>query len=194
MKSLVFLSLLCAAPAFAEEEAAAQEVNWVSFAEQSATFLIFVGGLVYYMRKPMRSFFASRHEAVKHAVEEAQKAKADAEAKFAEYQKKMNALDQELADLRETMKRSAESERARMVSDAEDAKRRIERDTEAVIAMELDRARQALNIEAADLAVKMAQDILRREIKPEDQKRLANEFASELVNGSASKSSHKEAA
>ncbi len=194
MKSLVFLSLLCAAPAFAEEEAAAHEVNWVSFAEQSATFLIFVGGLVYYMRKPMRSFFASRHESVKHAVEEAQKAKAEAEAKFAEYQKKMNALDQELAELRETMKRSAESERARMVSDAEDAKRRIERDTEAVIAMELERARQALKIEAADLALKMAEDILRREINPEDQKRLANDFASELVNGSASKSSQKEAA
>lgn len=188
---LFFALLFAASPlsAHAEELMANEPVaehetreptNWLSFAMQSATFLIFAGGLVMLARKPMRVFFAERHASVKKAVEEAQAAKRAAEAKFAEYQKKMSELDSELEKLRDTMKANAEIERARLVSDAEAAKRRIERDTEAMITQELGRAREQLKAEAAELAVKMAEDILRREMKPEDQKHLVADYTASL--------------
>lgn len=154
--------------------------NWVSFGLQSATFVIFVVGLVMFAKKPMRAMFLQRHQDVKKAVEEAQAAKLAAEAKFAEYQKKMGALDSELEKLRGTMKANAEAERTRLVSEAEAAKKRIERDTEAMITQELGRAREQLKAEAAELAVKMAEDILRREMKPEDQKHLVADYTKTL--------------
>ena len=78
----------------------------------------------------------------------------------------MGALDTELENLRSTMKSNAEAERTRLVSEAEAAKKRIERDTETMITQELGRAREQLRAEAAELAVKMAEEILQREMKP----------------------------
>ena len=114
------------------------------------------------------------------AVQEAQAAKAAAEAKFAEYQKKMGDLDNELEKLRATMKVNAEAERTRLVSEAEAAKARIERDTEAMVAQELGRAREQLRGEAAELAVKMAEEILQREMKPADQQHLVADYTAAL--------------
>jgi F-type H+-transporting ATPase subunit b len=184
MKKLVFALLLAASPVAAQEEPVAEHgdvtVNWVSFGLQCATFAIFAVGLVLVAKKPLRTFFADRHTQLKKAVEEAQAAKHAAEAKFAEYQKKMSELDSELEKLRGTMKVNAEAERSRLVGEAEAAKKRIERDTETMIAQELGRAREQLRAEAAELAVKMAEEILHREMKPEDQKKLVADYTASL--------------
>jgi len=171
----------------ARHEAAEHAVNWTELALQGVTFAIFLAILYFGMRKPVQKFFLQRHELVKKAVTEAQKAVEDANAKAKEYARKMQDLDQELAALKATFAGQAAAEKARLLHDAEEAAKRVQKDAEIAIGAELQKAQEALRVEAADIAVKLAEDILRREIKPDDQKRLVDDFMKTLTAGAKQK-------
>jgi F-type H+-transporting ATPase subunit b len=168
-------------------EAGAHEINWFELIGQSFTFLCFVGLLVWKGGPAAKSFFLNRHESVKKAVEEAQRAKADAEAKAAEYTRKMADIEGELQKLKDTFASTAAAEKQRLLQEAEQTAKRIEKDTHALIQTELEKAQAALRADAADMAVKLAEDILRKEIKADDQKRLVNEFMQSLGKSSKQK-------
>ncbi len=156
-------------------------INWFELGGQTFTFLVFVGLLVWKGGPAARSFFLARHEQVRQAVEEAQRAKAEAERKAREYEAKMADIEGELEKLRRTFAGTAASEKQKLLDEAAETAKRIERDAQALIQTELEKAQAALRNEAADMAVKLAEDILRREIKADDQKRLIGEFVQSLT-------------
>lgn len=160
-------------------------LNTMELVGQTFTFLVFVVGLVVLTKKPLAALFQTRHETVKNAVEEAKRAKAAAEAKFAEYQKKMNELDAELASLRASVAKNAEAEKARLMDEAAATAKRIERDTEALIASELRRVEESLRQQASELAVGIAGEILKKEIKAEDHARLVKDYVGSLSGKSS---------
>lgn len=158
----------------------AHEINAWELGGQTFTFLVFVIGLVVLTRKSFRKLFLTRHETVKTAVEEAKRAKAEAEAKFAEYQKKMNELDAELGILRANVAKNAEAEKARLMEDADATAKRIARDTEALITSELRRAEEQLRTQASELAVALAGEILKKEMKADDHTRLVKDYVASI--------------
>ena len=78
------------------------------------------------------------------------------------------------------MQTSAAAEKQRLLQDAEETARRIAKDAESIIATELEKAQNELKKETVELALKLAEEILRREIKGDDQKRLVAEFTAIL--------------
>jgi F-type H+-transporting ATPase subunit b len=157
-------------------------IEWFYLGGQTFTFFVFVVGLYLLAKKPTQKFFLGRHEEVRTAVEEAQRAKADAEAKAREYETKMQDIGSELKKLAETFQAAAATEKQRLIEEAEHTAKRIAKDAEAVIATELEKAQAKLRQEAVEMALRMAEEILRREIKAEDQKRLVSEFTT-LLSG-----------
>jgi F-type H+-transporting ATPase subunit b len=185
-----FLSvLLTASLALASEHGGGHEgahhIDWYYLGGQIFTFFVFVIGLFVAGKKPITEFFAGRHTAVKAAVEEAQRAKQDALAKAAAYEQKMKDIDSEMKALADSFKASAAAEKQRLIEDAEAAAKRISKEAEAVISTELEKAQTKLRQDTADLALQLAEEILRRELKTEDQKRLVSEFTSRLATGTA---------
>ena len=168
-------------------EHAEHAVNWAELGMQFATFLMFLGVLWILLAKRVRAFYLSRHETVKKAVTEAQKAVEEANAKAKEYASKMADLDKELGQLKATFEGQAKAEKARLLEEAETAAKKVQKDAEVAIATELAKAQEQLRVEAADLAVKLAEEILRREIKPDDQKRLVDDFVKSLTQGQKQK-------
>ncbi|MCC6810006.1 MAG: ATP synthase F0 subunit B [Deltaproteobacteria bacterium] len=181
------LTFLLPALAFAAEHGgghgeAHHEISWYHLGGQFFTFFVFVIGLVAVAKKPIQKFFVSRHEAVKIAVEEAQRAKLDAEAKARHYEEKIKDIDAEMKKLAASMQTSAAAEKQRLLQDAEETARRIAKDAESIIATELEKAQNELKKETVEMALKLAEEILRREIKGDDQKRLVAEFT-EILSG-----------
>jgi len=187
-------SLFAARLGFAAEHAAAGHgeghhgsINWFEFGGQTFTFLCFVALIVWKGGPAVKKFFLNRHLEVKKAVEEAQRAKADALAKAAEYDRKMTDIEGELKKLRETFAITAETEKQKMLAEAEATANRIKSDTQALIQSELEKAQGQLRSDAADMAVKLATGILSREIKAEDQTRLVSEFMQALTKNATKK-------
>jgi ATP synthase F0 subunit b len=143
-----------------------------------AVFLIV---LIYIFRNKIRigQVFDNRASAIVKDLEQARHDKQEAERKLAEIESRLSRLDEEVAEIKlESERESArEAERIReaTAADAEKIRLTAEREVEGAVKA----ARNELRAFVAEQAVEMAESIIRREIKPEDEKRLLTKY----VNG-----------
>lgn len=137
--------------------------------------------LVYAVRTKVNPTLADKRKEMEAALKEAQKLKQEAEAKHAEYQSRLERLDQELASIRADMVKAGEAERDRIVSDAEQTAARIRKDTRFLIDQQMKQLRKDLREEAITAAIDSAQSLLTKSAGPSDQQRLADSYLARLV-------------
>ncbi|PLX99231.1 MAG: ATPase [Desulfuromonas sp.] len=145
-------------------------------------FVVMFGLLAYFVTKPFKRGMADRREAIEKSLEEARKAQAEAEAKFAEYDAKLAAANEEIEELTKAMRREAELERDSILANAKEMAAKIEEDADRNASLAVAKARSELRQEAAALAVSLAKDLLEKNFTADDQKRLVDEYI-EKVGG-----------
>lgn len=170
-----FALLAMAAPAMASEGGGANDLYW-----QVANFVLLISVLTFVLRVPVREFFVARRSSVKSDLDAAAQLLDEAEQRHTEWQRKMIDLDADLDTIRRESRERAEHERDRILEDATVSAERIKRDATAAVDQELRRARADLQREASDLAVELAEKILREQVVDSDRDRLADEFISQL--------------
>jgi len=147
--------------------------------------VLLIGVLVYFARKPVADFFADRRGRIQHELKTAADLQAGAEGRYAKWQRRLMDLESELAGIRETSRERAAAEREHILADAAAGAERIRRDALATVDQELRRARAQLRREAADLAVELAAEALRRQVTGADQDRLLDEFVAAIERAPA---------
>ncbi len=169
--------------AFPETASAAEEdVAWGVWLELGRLFnlALVIGILIWATRKPLGNFFSGRTRRIREQLEEALKARKDAEARLAEMEARMSRLDDELREIRHSAEMEAGLEYRRLVEAAEvEAEKTLERARTEIEGMTRT-ARQELKKQAAELAVKLAEESVREEISDADQERLMARFVDEL--------------
>ena len=119
---------------------------------------------------------ASRREGIEKALTEAKQAKADAEAKFAEYDQKLALATEEIEEISNAIRREGELEQKKIIESAREMAIKIEKDAENAAALEVAKARSELQREAVELAVTLAEDLLKKNFTKEDDARLIDEY------------------
>lgn len=165
------LSLL-AQPALASEGGG----GLMDFAFQTGNLLLLIGVLVYFGRKPIQKFFADRRNQIKGDLEEAAGLLEAAESRYADWQRKLIDLEQEMESIRSEGRRRAEEEGEAILAEAQAAAERIRRDAKTSVEQELRRAQVRLRTEAAEIATQMAEEILKQRVGDPDLQRLMDEF------------------
>jgi F-type H+-transporting ATPase subunit b len=181
---LVASSLLLAGlAAFPETVLAAEKgEKWGIWLSLGSLFnmLLVVGVLIWFVRKPLSDFFSSRSESIREQLAEAQKARADAEARLAEVQSRMSRLDDELKEIASAAEKDAQEEYKRLLARAEqDAEKIVERSRQEIEGMTRT-AQHALRLHAAELSVRLAEEKIQNEISGPDHERLFNRFVAKL--------------
>jgi len=143
---------------------------WFGLGLKFLNFAILVGILFYFLRKPVAQGLLDRREGIRKSLEEARQAKEEAEAKYQEYKARVANLEDEIRRLREDFRAEGERQRDRILTEAKQAAEAIRTHAEAAGANEVKRARDQLRSEVADLTVQMAEDLLAKAHRPEDQK------------------------
>ena len=169
-------------PAVAMAEAAEPGVL-ESLVYPALNLAILLAVLFYFGRKPIQSFFVERRGQIREELERAAKMKAEAEERYAQWQRRLVDLDTELESIRAAARERAEIERDRILTEAEAAAERVRADAHAAVEQELRRAREQLRREAADLAIELAAQRLREQITPADHDRLLDEFVTRIERG-----------
>lgn len=162
--------------------AEASENGWGLWFDAGRLFnlVLVVAVVVMATRKPLADFLAGRSESIREQLAEAQKARREAEAKLAEMEERMGRLDEELRAMRGEAERQAQEEYRRLEGQAErEAEKVLERAREEIAGMTR-AARIELQRHTAELAVKLAEDKIRREISEEDRTRLFAGFVERL--------------
>ena len=174
---LALAALLAPAAAQASEPAGESLVDIVL---KGLNLVLVFGLIAWYGREPIRRFFADRRQTISHDLGQAATLLQEAELKYAEWERRMAGIDAELAEIRREASERAEAERRRILAEAEASAERIRRDADAAAEQELRRARAELRAEAADLAVRLAGQLVSDRMTPADGEKLLDEFVTKL--------------
>jgi ATP synthase F0 subunit b len=141
---------------------------------------IFVILLVYFMRRPLGEAFRARREGIRRDLMRAQEERDAALAKLEEVEARLARLDAEVATVREQANREAEQERERIKRATEEESRKLREQAQREIESAGKAARQELRHYAAEQSVRLAEQMIRRDMHPEDDVRLVNLEIEEL--------------
>jgi len=157
------------------EAKAAREIYW-----KWANFALLVGGLWYLIQKYAPGYFNSRREQIRKGIDEAAKLKQEAEARSADMEKRMGALESELENLRREAHVYMQAEGERLRAETADHLAKIQRHAEQEVIALTNHARQELKAFGAQLAVDLAAERIRGQMTGEAQDSLVGRFVHDL--------------
>lgn len=165
----------------ASEGGAGAHLNWWDFFLRVLNVTILVVVLFKLAKKPVAGFFTSRREEIRNMLSELETRKREAEAKNAEYRAKLADLEGETRKIVDELIAEGESEKAKIIAGAEKQAEYIRQQARIAIQQEVKAAREKLQEEVANLSVAAAEEILRKNIQPNDQDRLIRDFMTRVV-------------
>jgi F-type H+-transporting ATPase subunit b len=142
---------------------------------QIVNFLILLFILQRLLYKPFLAKMAERTAAIKTALEQAQAAKAETARQLEENEARLRAAYAEAAAIREQALREAAEESRKHIAAAQAQARKLVDDTKAQLDAEIRRARDELRREVSDLAIAVAEKLVRRTLREEDHRRIVGE-------------------
>ncbi len=152
---------------------------WTEFS-RVINFLIVVVLLYFLLRKPLRRAMADRRERLVKAMGDAEESRAEAKRLLEEYTERTARLEQELSALRATAEEERRSLQGRILEEAREVTQRVMEQARLTIDQEAKKAEQRLKEKAASLALELAEEALKRELGPDDQRRFLKEYVSKL--------------
>jgi F-type H+-transporting ATPase subunit b len=141
---------------------------------------LFVGALVYILRRPVSDALRARREGIRRELMRAQEERDAANAKLEEVTARLSRLDEEVASVREQSRREAEEERERIRRATDEETEKLREQARREIESAGKAARHELRLFAAEQSVRLAEEMIRRDIRPEDDQRLVNRQVEEL--------------
>jgi F-type H+-transporting ATPase subunit b len=175
------LLILLPETAYAAAEGEA-ESPWATVA-RLLNFAILAGVLVYFLKSPLATYLVSRGTQIRKDLVTAAEMRASATAHLAEIEQKMKALPAELDSLKRQGAEDVKAEQARMTHAAAAERQRLIEQMRREIDMRLRVARRDLTAHAAELAVSVAEERIKRTITPDDQVRLVDRYTAQLRAG-----------
>lgn len=142
--------------------------------------LVFVGLMVYFLRRPIIGAFRGRQESIRSELMHAEEERAAAEARLQEVEGRLARLDTEIEGIRANAQREAAEEQARVERATEAEIKKIREQARREIESAAKAARAELRTFTAEQSVKLAEEMIRRDIRPEDDAHLAREYVEEL--------------
>lgn len=128
--------------------------------------------LVWALKKPIANGLSSRRQEIQDQFDNLEAQKNDAELLYKEYEAKLSTIDSEIKNIIDAAIAQGETEKQKIIDEANRAAGDIKRQAEMAIQHELALATQRLREDVADQAVKMAEEIITKNLQPEDQVRL----------------------
>ncbi len=134
------------------------------------------------LRKPISGALHDRTESIRSELETLEKQKAEAQQKYAEYEKRLSNMEQEAEKILQAFIEQGKAEKEKIIAQAKEAAERIRGQAEFFVQQELAKAKVELTKTVADTAVKMAEDLIKKNITEKDHHRLISEYLEKVVH------------
>ncbi len=177
--TVLFVSLSYASEA-AEEGAHESTTFMGDWLPRIINFAIIAGIVVYFMRKPIRDFFANRSAEIAKAMQESKDARERAVAALAEMERKIKDLEAETSRMVAEAESRGEKDRAALVEEGKKLAQEIQGQVKEGIDIEVQKAKTALAVEAALLSIDLAEGKIKEKISGQDHERIVKEYISKV--------------
>jgi F-type H+-transporting ATPase subunit b len=143
-------------------------------------FIILAVVLYIVLSKVLPRALQDHRQQIQHAIEEAKAGRAEAQRLLQENQHKTANLQQELSQLQQQATQEREDLARRMEAEVQQLAARVVAQARVEVERATERARLSLREEAALLTVQIAEDILRRELRDEDQQAIVRRYIARI--------------
>ena len=143
-------------------------------------FIILVVVLYVVLSKVLPRALQDHRQHIQHAIEEAKAGRIEGQRLLEENERKTANLQQELSQLQQQAVQEREELARRMEAEAQQLAARIVAQARLEVERATERARLSLRQEAAMLTVQVAEDILRRELRDEDQQAIVRRYIARI--------------
>ena len=154
-------------------------LDW-SLLIQAVNFGLLLLVLWRFLYRPFLAKLEERSQAIKRSLSEAQAARAEAERQREEHNKQLQAAYAEAQSIRDAALKEAGDEQRRLVEAARAEAEGLVEAARAEIEQDVRRAKQELRSEVGDLAVSVAERLIRKSLRGEDHRRLVSEAIAEI--------------
>jgi F-type H+-transporting ATPase subunit b len=178
------LTVLLPLAALAEEieEHGAPHIPVAKLIFSGINFAIFLFIIVKLARNAeLPQFFASRRLRIAEALDQADRAKREAEALRAEWQRRLDSLGTELEGMLRQARQDIAVERDQILAAARKAAEAIRRDAQRTADSELRAAQDALRGDVAKHALAIAERLAAQRLTATDQQRFVSEFVEQVA-------------
>jgi F-type H+-transporting ATPase subunit b len=173
---LVILILVLVTVVLASEGKSDEPNPWMTMAWRILNFGILMALLWKLLADKFKTYFGDRRTEIAQMIEEADKAKADAEKQYAEYNQKLSNVEKDIKDIKEAIMGELEGEKQRIIEEGKVAADRIVAQAKWSAEQEVLKAKNALRNQVVDMAGDMAAGLVTNSMTPDDQKRLIEEY------------------
>jgi F-type H+-transporting ATPase subunit b len=139
-------------------------------------FALLVGALGFILRKPLAGFFADRSASIRKGLEEGRKALEISQSQLKAVEEKLQHLEEEIAAFKASATREMETERQRLTQAAAEEAEKILQFARAQADLMVRAASLELKSYAAERAVELAEEFIRRRLDEAGRKKLVEDF------------------
>jgi F-type H+-transporting ATPase subunit b len=176
--SVLFIPAIAAASGGGEEHGPTV-MDWVY---KILNFAILVGVLYVFGWKMIRTHLKQRRDLIEKSITEAREAKVLAAKALAEVEERLKLKDKEVADIIAAAQESGAREKARIIAESEQLKAKLLEQAKTNIDFEVKKAKEAIQAEAVEQALKIAEEKIKARMTPQEQERLVKESIT-LIEG-----------
>ena len=148
---------------------------------RTMNFVVLAGALIFLLRKPLAQALEARRQGIRDQLDDLEKQKVDAQKQLSEYKAKLARLDKEIEKIVAEYVKDGEAAKAKIIEEAKVAAEKLQAQAKKNIEHEFAKARQALKAEMAAEAVSVAEALIKKHIKDEDQERIVDEYLTKVV-------------
>jgi F-type H+-transporting ATPase subunit b len=142
---------------------------------QAINFALLLFILVKLLYKPLLAKMDERSQAIRKSLDEAQAARAEAQREREEHAGRLQAAYAEAQAIRATALKEAAEEQRKLVEAARAEAGRLVESARNELAQDVRRARQDLRQEVSDLAITVAERLIRKSLRDEDHRRIVQD-------------------
>jgi F-type H+-transporting ATPase subunit b len=147
---------------------------------RAINFFLFAAIIYKFAAKPVRNALSQREEKISNTLGGLEKDKQLARQKFLEYEAKLAQLDKEKEKIIEEFIALGEVEKQKIIEQANKMAEQIKEGAKRAAAQEAKMSKDELKVEVADMATKMAKEIIKENFKPADQNKIVEEYLAKM--------------
>ena len=147
---------------------------------QMVNFLALLGILYWLLYRPFVAKMQERTEAIRKSLDEAASARAEATRQQEENAARLRTAYQEAAAIREQALKEAGDEQRRLVEAARVESQRLMDTAKAQMDADIRRAREELRREVSDLAIAVAEKLVKKSLRDDDHRRIVADAISRI--------------
>ncbi|XOF34142.1 MAG: F0F1 ATP synthase subunit B [Candidatus Electrothrix sp. YB6] len=143
---------------------------------RAINFIALVFLLVKFLGKPVTASLGGRRREIQEELDAMEEQRDAAERSYKEFTGRLAGMQQEAEEIVAKARAMAEDEKARILAEAEAAAKDIRRQAEAAVQGAFADVKTRLQAEVAEQAVAMAEELIVRNMTPEDQVAITEQF------------------